>query len=445
MATRYKIIHEGVYGVENVKLYGAKGNGSTNDDAAIAAAIATCASKAAYATLYFPAGRYCFTSASGLAALTSIPNLTICGDGIGSTYLKNTENNALSLHVPYTASNFVLRDLTIECTTDARTSGQHAVLIGEDSAYVLGNRMNGATIKNVAIVNGSEFSLYLSQIDGLVVDNVKIVNGWADGIHLSLCYNVAMANLFVDTSDDDCLAIETCHNLSAVGGSLMADATKGTSWGRGIAIFGACRDITVSDFNVSTIKQDGCYVFNDSTNRPTRIKVANCDFYNTSTSSTNGGSITITGCDDLDLIGNTVRNPATGNGIAVHSGNRITINGCSVTQTINQYCRGIFLGVDDNSTDTIVDCAVVNNVINLTGASTNGAIVVKKSDAVTDPYFTGISITGNTGVVQSGERFVFTRNTVAGGRVYNNTTLAGTPYFHDTGGGGSTPAYGNNN
>lgn len=74
-------------GVVNVQSYGALGDGSTDDTAAIQAALAAVA---AGGTVYFPRGTYLVTPASANAPILTIPgpNIHICGAGIGQSVVK---------------------------------------------------------------------------------------------------------------------------------------------------------------------------------------------------------------------------------------------------------------------------------------------------------------------------------------------------------------------
>lgn len=81
--------------VYNVINFGATGNGSTDDTAAIVSAIAACGGGSSAGVVYFPAGTYRITST------LSVANKTGCvlkGDGNGATYILNSNraSNAIT-------------------------------------------------------------------------------------------------------------------------------------------------------------------------------------------------------------------------------------------------------------------------------------------------------------------------------------------------------------
>jgi hypothetical protein len=80
--------------IVNVKDYGATGDGSTDDTTAIAAAFAVACSTTKSGTLYFPSGTYINnnTLTGSFGVHDQIYGLTIMGDGIGTTIIKQTVN-----------------------------------------------------------------------------------------------------------------------------------------------------------------------------------------------------------------------------------------------------------------------------------------------------------------------------------------------------------------
>lgn len=377
--------------VLNPVAYGAVGDGSTNNDTAIAACVAAAAAKGSYVTIQFPAGNFHFTAAAGLGSLTSIPNLTIAGAGMGSTYLVNTDSNEMVLHVPYTASNFTLRDLTIQCTTSARTSGQHAVEIGEDAALGhTGNRLSGCTVSNVQIINSPQFALYLTQIDNLIVNNVKIVNSWADGVHASLCYHATLSNILVDTSDDDCIALDTCQHVSLGTFNVTADTSKGTTWGRGVTVLSGS-DISIGPGTISTIKQDGLRIENSGGGDPTDVTVSGVQVVDAGINSGDGMYIhntvdcTVTGCSIKDTNPNNT-STADGHGMSIADWQNLSIIGNHITQTKNYVgvtCRGIYVDASVSSPTSWDRLNIKGNVIAQLGSNNYESMYLVPNSAVT--------------------------------------------------------------
>lgn len=98
----------------NVKDYGARGDGSTDDTAAITAALAS-GSRA----VYFPPGTYMTDIQTGVS------NVMLFGDGPGVSIIKlnnNGDNHVLNFD---TKSNIVIRNLEIDGNRDNVTAGQN--------------------------------------------------------------------------------------------------------------------------------------------------------------------------------------------------------------------------------------------------------------------------------------------------------------------------------
>lgn len=86
--TRFVFAPIGQVSTVNVRDFNAKGDGVTDDRAAIALAVAALPSSGA--TLSFPCGTYFTSSASALLSITDKNSVTIQGGGQGCTILKNT-------------------------------------------------------------------------------------------------------------------------------------------------------------------------------------------------------------------------------------------------------------------------------------------------------------------------------------------------------------------
>ena len=111
----------------NAKTYGATGNGSTPDSAAIQSAI-TAAQSAGGGVVYIPAGTYSMNSGLVITA----DNVRIMGDGRGSTVLK-----------PVTGSNFDVISTGIPATSG--TSGFTRYFVGVEKLTLDGTLMSGTT------------------------------------------------------------------------------------------------------------------------------------------------------------------------------------------------------------------------------------------------------------------------------------------------------------
>lgn len=139
----------------NVKDYGAKGNGTTNDTLAVGKAMAA-ATAAGGGQLYFPAGTYMFSGISG-AAIILHDNISLVGDGMGVTTLKMVN------HASFSMTSLV--------------SGDGAKNVGISNLTLDGNRDNNAAIALSGWYNGSA--------DQVKIDNVEAMNFSGSGLKLS--------------------------------------------------------------------------------------------------------------------------------------------------------------------------------------------------------------------------------------------------------------------
>lgn len=139
----------------NVKdpTYGAKGDGVTNDTAAIQAAL-----NSGYKHIYIPAGTYIVT------ALTAVALKTVYGAGIGKTILKIVAGGTTDI-ITSSVNDFTLSNMTLDYTGGAGT-GRCGLFSG------------GANLQlsNIRAINATGIGLYLYNSPGFRLDNI-IVDG----------------------------------------------------------------------------------------------------------------------------------------------------------------------------------------------------------------------------------------------------------------------------
>jgi hypothetical protein len=124
-------------GLFNVTAYGAVGDGSTNNDVAIAAALA--AIPAQGGVLYFPRGTYNIT-----AAIAAKSNLVIRGEGRSATRImqQNVNNDGIS-NTTGALAYITIEDIDIRCTAATGTgAGIRLGLNSTASSYLSINRVN---------------------------------------------------------------------------------------------------------------------------------------------------------------------------------------------------------------------------------------------------------------------------------------------------------------
>ncbi len=117
--------------VVNVREYGARGDGETDDTEAIAAALAA-ARKSSHARLYLPAGTYLLSGSRGVRFPVSRDGMEIFGDGIGKTVLRYADNVTLRADVKVFSlqgRNQSLHDLSFVNGANMRDGGGGAGLV----------------------------------------------------------------------------------------------------------------------------------------------------------------------------------------------------------------------------------------------------------------------------------------------------------------------------
>jgi hypothetical protein len=149
--------------------YGAKGDGSTDDTAAIQAAVTACAGAG---VVYFPPGTYKLSS-----ALTVGTGVTLCGAGQTATTLHQSSTTANAITIGgTTVANVQIRDLTITGPSSGSGVGISA------SANAGANPVVQLVIRNVTVSNMGSHGISLlvpivSTFDN-VVSNFNGGRGW---------------------------------------------------------------------------------------------------------------------------------------------------------------------------------------------------------------------------------------------------------------------------
>ncbi len=190
----------------NVRRFGAKGDGSTNDTKAIQAAIDEC-HRTRGGTVRVPAGVFL----SGSLRLKT---------GVGL----HLEHGATLLGSPNQADYDVYETLGFKNDSDRETSFfHHALIWAEDqerlaitgSGTINGNRKKRGgpkpialkrckhvIIRDVTIVDAPNYAISLLGTDYVHIDGVTILNALADGIDPDSCHHVRISNCHIESWDD---------------------------------------------------------------------------------------------------------------------------------------------------------------------------------------------------------------------------------------------------
>lgn len=147
--------------VFNVKAYGAVGNGSTDDTAAINAAITAAAAVSPRGVVFFPPGTFATT---GAHALDGLSGLSIVGAGTGSTVLRLTHaTNDLFTTGNTVTVGLTIRGFTVTSDTVTRTAGW---VFRVNTAYNGGGSLKRSYLGDLEIVK---------QFNGISLEHYEFV------------------------------------------------------------------------------------------------------------------------------------------------------------------------------------------------------------------------------------------------------------------------------
>lgn len=144
----------------NVKWFGAVGDSTTNDNSAIQAALSWC-KDSSDATLYFPAGKYRYTSAINYYKPV---NFAISGDGMHNTYLFPENTTGISIRTDTTSTlyygdygfaegrDFQIRDLSIMRVGTTTFDGKQ---YGIDLRGGFGKRIENVAVRSYYASSGT--------------------------------------------------------------------------------------------------------------------------------------------------------------------------------------------------------------------------------------------------------------------------------------------------
>jgi parallel beta-helix repeat protein len=392
-------------GIVSVKDYGAKGDGVTDDTAALAAALTAAAGK----TLLFPTGTYrCST------VLTPAAGTRIRGEG-GAELVFIDDGSAAGIRLLIQVADVVVENLSLRDTSTARTGVYGLVSIVNCSH---------ARVLDCVFGNSSSTAIYAQQATDFELRGNIITGTRADGIHISRASKrgVVANNIIRNTGDDGIgvisnrtldgsTACDPCERITITGNVISAP----TPIGRGIALDGS-RHITVTGNLVCDTPNQGILAGGGGTSYyPAFLTIAN----NTIVTPTSAG-IHVTYTRNLVVDGNNVYD-STDVGISLIGaayGARVannTMNRCArsivVTQTASNdatLLADLFTNLGDTAPSKMVidRLAITDNTITAQDGATSTciSIVGESSDNAKRVVVAANAmqvITGGTGIALS--------------------------------------------
>lgn len=206
----------------DVKNFGAKGDGKTQDRDAINKAI-DAASLAGGGTVVFPSGTYL----TGSIHLRSHVSLQLdAGCVIEASAEREAydppEPNAWDKFQDFGHSHFHDSLIWGEGIEDVSITGPGLITgksltrergAGGDKAIALKLSRN-VTLRDFSILLAGHFGVLATGVDNLTIDNLKIDTN-RDGIDIDSCRNVRISNSSVNTPNDDAIVLKGSHALGA--------------------------------------------------------------------------------------------------------------------------------------------------------------------------------------------------------------------------------------
>lgn len=400
----------------NVRDFGAKGDGSTNDTTAVTNA--RTAAIAAHGVIYFPGSTGAYMVDSSALTFSSASNVAIRGDGPGASIVKCRSPGQV-LHV--SGDHISVSGLTFDGSCTTRTAGQQAVVFD----------CSNSTFQDNEIINSGEYAFFAgsgsTQIVNLNVHGNIVRACYADGINFQYVANSSITDNIINGSDDDCIALGyngsgACSGIVVSGNYCHARNDLGTNWGRGI-LAERVNDCQIIGNYIDGIKQTGILLNGASGAAVWRVSVIGNFVNNACINSGNGIAAYVT--DDCVLQDNYVVNPYSGNLIEIADWGNLTISGGVLTQERNAFARGIH--VDEGGgwvNSTWYNLVIKGVTIRLEGASTNSGIYLAPTSSYTMTNGAIVDVVGKQFI---GGDYISVAAARQGGtwKIGNNVTLSG--------------------
>jgi hypothetical protein len=327
----------------NVKVFGATGNGTTDDRAAIQSAIDSISS----GVVIFPAGNYLIKDNGSGVGLTLKPNVSLISFESASVYLLAGDNsikllNYVNPNASTLVSNFVISGINLSS-----------------------NSKTGCTGINI---DGNTTSARCSYIQ---ISEMQLNGTFSNGIYLKYCANTYLSNLFVsqpnvgvtldNCADSDLVNVKvqngSSYGFQVIGGGGAFDegtrlsncSTNGQGYGLYIngADWGICTGCSFTTAPSGALTTNGTNV---------HWKFTGCEFAVAGGSPANTGVNLSSGCTDFIFIGCVISLNTFG---MVLRGNLHIVSGCSFEANSN-----VDLYLDGNS-----KAVVSGNIFTSTGVS----------------------------------------------------------------------------
>lgn len=359
----------------SVKDFGAKGDGVTDDTAAIQAAINS------GLAVVFPRATYALGS-----ALTIASPVTIYGEG---STLKRTFNTNFIRTLTISGTNVTIRDLRIDGNRSSLTLTEFKGSIAVTGSIV--------RLENVICVNSVGDGFELSGHD-IVMDNCTSDNSYRNGMSVTNGYNVVVSNSsFVNTTGtapqcgvdvEPDLAANNCYNVHFINCNIASNASHGAQVLLSATPTGTQRDVHFTDCTVASNAGAGINI-----GRAISTRISNCDIRSNSSS----GVLFNNSASDVQILGGQIRlNGIRGISLVVNS--TFTVKDtliCGVSIKDNSASSaGSYHGIRAAGPGTVNGVTVMNCRIGNDSTSNQGYAITTDS-SVSNLTLLGNNLNGN--------------------------------------------------
>lgn len=203
-------------GTFNVKTYGAKGDGVTDDTAAINSAISA-TGNTPDCIIYFPTGTYMVHSVINCGGGYGTARKML-GDGQASTTIRATSSFVSSCLVNVSADNSVLNALTL----DTNSTGVAEAIEARSP--------NNLTLNNIQVISAGTYALDTTNGSGYTFSSCNFITG--SGIFFGNTSQIFITNCnFYGRDDTNVMLYHWAGNGFCMTGCTMQDYDNSQSWG----------------------------------------------------------------------------------------------------------------------------------------------------------------------------------------------------------------------
>lgn len=203
-----------VFGVVDVRTFGATGDGATNDEPAIQKAVAALAAQG-YGTLRFPAGNYRVTTPGDGLLLKGLSNIAVEFQAGATLVLDNLDatgkGTGSGILVQGPASNISIRGAYIKWAhvPSSRSNGDGIRFEGypSDAGTISDIRVVGAHVENAP-----QTGCVAMGCSDVRVADFSVANNLADGLHFNACRRISVLGVNAVNTGDDSLAFVTYYD-----------------------------------------------------------------------------------------------------------------------------------------------------------------------------------------------------------------------------------------